>query len=228
MHNLAVNRIKALCFDVDGTLSDTDDMWVNRAATLFKPLHCVIPQPVISRLARRTIMVLESPGNFVYNLLDRLHLDDELAAVFNWMAKRAIGKKPTHFLLISGIREMLDILSTSYPMAVVSARDERSTRAFLQQFGLERYFKIIITAQTCLYTKPYPHPIVKAAEIMGVEPHEIAMIGDTTVDIKAGLAAGSQTIGVLCGFGTVSELQRAGANLIVDSTAEVISYLMAG
>jgi len=226
MHNLAVNRIKALCFDVDGTLSDTDDLWVNRTTNVFKPTHRVIPQHVISRLARRTIMVLESPGNFIYNLLDRLHLDDEVAALFNWMSKQAIGKKPHHFLLIPGIREMLDTLSTRYPMAVVSARDEISTRAFLQQFGLEGYFKVIITAQTCLFTKPYPHPILKAAEVMGVEPHEVVMIGDTTVDIKAGLAAGSQTIGVLCGFGTVSELQRAGANLIIESTAEVSRFLI--
>ena len=138
MHNLAVKRIKALCFDVDGTLSDTDDMWVNRAAALFKPLHRVIPQPVISRLARRTIMVLETPGNFIYNLFDRLHLDDEVAAVFNWMAKHAIGKKPANFLLIPGIREMLEVLSSQYPMAVVSARDEKSTRTFLQQYDLER------------------------------------------------------------------------------------------
>ena len=137
-------------------------------------------------------MVLESPGNFIYNLLDRLHLDDEMAALFNWMSKHAIGKKPHHFLLIPGIREMLDTLSTRYPMAVVSARDEISTRAFLQQFDLESYFKVIITAQTCLYTKPYPHPILKAAEIMCVEPQQVVMIGDTTVDIRAGLGGGGR------------------------------------
>jgi len=227
MEKLDVNRIKALCFDVDGTLSDTDDQWINRVASLSKPLQRLIPEEKLAKTTRRLLMALESPANFFYNLLDRLHLDDEVAAVFNWMSKRSIGKKQQQFLLIPGIKEMLDTLSTRYPMAVVSARDELTTRSFLRQYKLESYFQTVITAQTCAYTKPYPHPIQKAAEIMGVEPDKIVMIGDTTVDIKAGLAANSQTIGVLCGFGTETELHRAGAHLVLQSTAEVSRCLMA-
>ena len=36
------------------------------------------------------------------------------------------------------------------------------------------------------------------------------MIGDTTVDIRAGRSAGAQTVGVLCGFGEENELRRIG------------------
>lgn len=51
------------------------------------------------------------------------------------------------------------------------------------------------------------------------------MIGDTTVDIRAGKAAGAQTIGVLCGFGQ-EELRRAGADVIVPSVADVAAILL--
>ncbi len=51
------------------------------------------------------------------------------------------------------------------------------------------------------------------------------MIGDTTVDIQAGRAAGAQTIGVLCGFGEEEELRRKGADMILTETAEVIQVL---
>ena len=54
------------------------------------------------------------------------------------------------------------------------------------------------------------------------------MIGDTTVDIRAGRAAGAQTVGVLCGFGSERELRRAGADLILASTAELGEMLGAG
>ena len=37
---------------------------------------------------------------------------------------------------------------------------------------------------------------------MGVAPRDCLMIGDTTIDIRTGRAAGAQTVGVLCGFGT--------------------------
>jgi len=51
------------------------------------------------------------------------------------------------------------------------------------------------------------------------------MVGDTTVDIRAGKAAGAQTVGVLCGFGTERELRRAGADLILDNTYELMAVL---
>ena len=106
-------------------------------------------------------------------------------------------------------------------MGVVSARDEKSALAFIGQFELEKYFSVIVTSQTCRYTKPYPDPLLFAAEKLGVEPQACLMVGDTTVDIKAAKLAGMQSAGVLCGFGWRGELERAGADLILDSTADL-------
>lgn len=51
------------------------------------------------------------------------------------------------------------------------------------------------------------------------------MVGDTTVDIRAGKAAGAQTAGVLSGFGHARELQSAGADLILPSAADLLEVL---
>lgn len=72
MTPLDVTRIRAICFDVDGTLSDTDDRWVARMAGWLRPLG----RQRAHRLARWLVMGLESPANWVYEMLDRLHLDD--------------------------------------------------------------------------------------------------------------------------------------------------------
>ncbi|MPN00756.1 Phosphoglycolate phosphatase [bioreactor metagenome] len=56
---------------------------------------------------------------------------------------------------------------------------------------------------------------------MQVPAQNCLMIGDTTVDILAGKAAGAQTVGVLCGFGEEGELRRAGADLIVKDLKEL-------
>jgi phosphoglycolate phosphatase-like HAD superfamily hydrolase len=63
-------------------------------------------------------------------------------------------------------------------------------------------------------------------ERWAVKPEECLMIGDTTVDIYAGRAAGAQTVGVLCGFGEEKELRRAGADLILPTTTELERYLL--
>lgn len=219
---LDIARIQALCFDVDGTLSDTDDLWVHNFSKVMSPLKILAPKNDFHHFARWIVMALESPGNVVYESLDRMHLDDDVARIYSALAKKKIGVKPKHFWMIPGVFEMLSFFRHKYPMAVVSARDEYTTQKFLNQFEIQTFFKSIVTAQSSVYTKPFPDPIFLAARQMEVSPDHCLMIGDTTVDIRAGKAAGSQTVGVLCGFGTESELRKAGADLILRNTGELL------
>src|SRR3990172_3523289 len=129
------------------------------------------------------------------------------------------------FLLVPGVDGMLRQLHGRYPMAVVSARDERSTLAFLEQFDLVKYFGAIMTSLSAEHTKPYPDPVLLAAQKMNVPPENCLMIGDTTVDIRAGRSAGAQTVGVLCGFGEEPELRRMGADEILKATPNLMDVL---
>lgn len=218
--SLHLSRIKALCFDVDGTLSDTDDLYAAKAAQLFP--RFVFKDP--ARAARRFVMWSEAPGNFLLGLADRFGLDDEMVAVIHWWNRRR-RYQPGKFLLIPGVDVMLSQLRGRYPMAVVSARDEQGTMAFLEQFDLVKYFDVIVTGLSAKHTKPYPDPILLAAQKMGVDPEACLMIGDTTVDIRAGKSAGAQTVGVLCGFGEESELRKMGADLILPDTTKLLEVL---
>jgi phosphoglycolate phosphatase-like HAD superfamily hydrolase len=207
---LHVSRIRALCFDVDGTLSDTDDQMVAALAEWLRDRDA----------ARRLIMAAEAPANFLVGIPDLIGVDIPILSFADWLA-RTFPSRPKQYWLIPGVRELLEGLSRRYPLAIVSARDQRTTRNFLEQFGLLPYFKCIATAQTCRHTKPFPDPILWAAAGMGVPPEACLMVGDTTVDIRAGKAAGAQTVGVLCGFGEEEELRRRGADMILADTAEL-------
>ncbi|HLO33778.1 MAG TPA: HAD family hydrolase [Anaerolineales bacterium] len=213
---LNIPRIKALCFDVDGTLSDTDDLYAQKIVDLLPrflfrdPMHT----------ARRLVMWIEAPGNALLGFADTIGIDDEMTALIDWMNRhRAHTLKK--FLLVPGVDKMLGYMQGRYPMAVVSARDEKSTLRFLTQFDLCQYFNVIITGLSAPHTKPYPDPILLAAQKLGIQPQECLMIGDTTVDIRAGKSAGAQTVGVLCGFGEENELRQLGADLILKSTSDL-------
>jgi len=220
-----VSRIRAICFDVDGTLSDTDDQMVARLIEALGGLNFLFPRRDPSLFARRMVMTIEAPANIIMGIPDLLGFDGPL----NWLYERlvlTIGYKPRrNFMLMAGVREMLGALSLCYPLAVVSARDAYSTRAFLDQYDLLPFFKCIATAQTCLHTKPFPDPILWAASQMGIPPEACLMVGDTSVDMRAGHAAGTQKVGVLCGFGGRAELQRSGADLIMATTSELTMVL---
>lgn len=214
------NRIQAILFDVDGTLSDTDDLYTEKLKGLLEPLRFLFPGKDPARLARRIIMAVEAPGNFLIGLPDVIGFDDEVFALMDFMARHSHPKYKVH-KIVPGVREMLDDLSQRYPLAVVSARDERTTLMFLEEAGLTRYFQCRATAQTCKHTKPYPDPLVWAAKKMNVPVDACLMVGDTTVDIRAGKSAGTQTVGVLCGFGEKAELENKGADMILASTADL-------
>ncbi len=218
--SLDLTRIKALCFDVDGTLSDTDDLYTQKISPFFPRFLFKNPD----HIARRLIMWVEAPGNALLGLADTLGIDDEMIAVINWLSthRRQSSKK---FLLVPGVDEMLKQLHGRYPMSVVSARDEGGTMAFLEQYNLVKYFDAVITGLSAPHTKPYPDPILLAAKKMNVAPENCLMIGDTTVDIRAGKSAGAQTAGVLCGFGEESELQKMGADIILKDTTELLKIL---
>lgn len=220
---LDLSRIRALCFDVDGTLSDTDDLYTDKVARFLPRFLFRDPQ----RAARRFVMWMEAPGNALLGMPDRFGLDDELVAVINWLSRHRV-KTWKRYLLIPGVDAMLAQLAERgrFPLAVVSARDEHGTRAFLDHFNLTRHFDVIVTALTAAHTKPYPDPIIYAAQKMGVAPESCLMIGDTTVDMRAGKSAGAQTVGVLCGFGEEEELKRSGADLILANTPMLADVIL--
>ncbi len=224
---LHVSRIRAICFDVDGTLSDTDNIYQDRLLGLLKPIKFLFPRQSLLHVARRMVMASEAPANFLIGIPDRIGLDDEIFSLADWVARRW-HKKPGKFLLIPGVKEMLETLSMRYPLAVVSARDTRTTELFLQQFGLRQFFQVIVTAQTCAHTKPFADPVLYAAKEMNVDPGDCLMVGDTTVDILAGNRAGAQTVGVLCGFGEEYELRKHEADMILCATPELVQVLEPG
>lgn len=222
---IEVERIHGLCFDVDGTLSDTDDMFVRRLVHWLTPVKFLFPGKNPHNFARCLVMKTETPGNIALGMFDKLGIDDKLYCLGDYFYRLGLGRSSQPFHIISGVRQMLEGLSYHYPLSIVSARGHRSTMRFLEQYQLAGYFTCIVTGHTCEHTKPFPDPVLWAARQMALPPEECLMIGDTVVDIIAGKAAGAQTVGVLCGFGQEYELQMAGADLIISETPKIIDYL---
>ena len=218
--------IQAICFDVDGTLHDTDDQFVLRLSKWLHPMNLLLPRIDARILARCIVMQTETPANYLYSLADRLGLDDKLALLNDWIYERGIGKTAQPYKLIDGVYELLQALHQRFKLSVVSARGGRVTNHFLDVFGISGYFEVVVTAQTCRHTKPYPDPILWAAYKMDIPPENCLMIGDTTVDIIAGRKAGTQTAGVLCGFGTEDELRENGADIILPTTTNLQKLLL--
>ena len=67
-----IQRVKLLCFDVDGTISDTDDVMVNKLFRWISIITSAAPSFDTYNLARRFVIGIETPANLVFSIPDRL------------------------------------------------------------------------------------------------------------------------------------------------------------
>jgi HAD superfamily hydrolase (TIGR01549 family) len=234
---LDLSRIRALCFDVDGTIADTDDHLVAQLAAMIAAVPGVSGRRG-ERLARQVVMGLETPVHGAYALLDRLGLDvpisrlrGRLKAVKQRQADPGHTRNPEALDeiphdMVAGVKEMLVKLAEHYPMVTISTGTAERVDRFLRHHGVRDLFTEVVGAQTTRRMKPHPEPLLYAAGKMGVEPSACLMIGDTTIDVRTGVAAGAQTVGVLCGFGTERELRESGVGLVLRTTSDLLATLL--
>lgn len=216
-------ELDAIFFDMDGTLINTDDAdvarWANRAARVYRT-----PERA-ARASRQIVMSMETPVNRLFTVLDFIGLDTpavRLLIALNGGTDRQDSIPP-----IDGVATAVRLLSERYQIGVVSTRTSAESDRYTQAMGIHSQVAVIAGRDTTWRIKPHPQPVKWAARQLGLDPMRVLMVGDTTVDIKAGIRAGAWTCGVLCGYGRRVELERAGADLILDTTGELADRLLA-
>jgi len=126
------NKIKALCFDVDGTLRDTDDQYVAKLEKTFRSFSRFFPNRDVHTFSRRVVMTLDTPINAVYTLMDWLKLDGAMIGMLEKYHEVQLRKTKASLPLVPGTLQSLELLGRHYPLAIVSARGEKGTLEFLE------------------------------------------------------------------------------------------------
>lgn len=213
---LEFSRIDAVLFDIDGTLRDTDNELVDDVQSV---LGKVVGAERSRAWSRGIVLALEAPVQALLGIADRANVDGPL----NHVIDLATPRGPTR--VIPEAQATVRALHGHVPMGVVSAGPQRQVLRFLTEHGLFDAMDVVVTSQTYRRTKPSPEPVLGALRTLGVAPDRAVMVGDTTVDVKAGAAAGCQTFGVLTGFGREKDLAHAGADLIAETMTPLLDGL---
>jgi phosphoglycolate phosphatase len=154
--------------------------------------------------------------------MDWLHLDQPLFK----LKRRLGGREPTPFALIPGVSEMVAAVGERYQIGLVTTRSRSDIDRFLEEKpDIGRLVRVSCGADDTRRLKPHPAPVRRAAAALGLPPERCLMVGDTTVDVRSARRAGAWSIGVLCGFGGRAELERAGAHVVLGSTAMLGEWL---
>jgi len=210
--------IKAIIFDVDGTLLDTEriymEAWVQAGAQLgYTVTHeALMKTRAVSVAVAIPIFKACCGEDFPY---------DEARKERIRIAEEIIESSTAEQLVKPGTEETLAKLKEKgYAMAVASSTEQAKTDSHLEHVDLRKWFSVAIGGDMVKQTKPNPDIFLLAAEKLGVKPEECLVVGDTPADVLAGTAAGMKVI-MIPDCVPPDEKMKAMSWKILDSIREV-------
>ena len=128
-----------------------------------------------------------------------------------------------------GVREALaELRAAGVAIGVVTSKARRRFSLDSQRAGLDALIDVSVCDGDAPAPKPDPRPVLVALERLGVSAGDALMVGDTPVDVTAGLRAGVAVAGVLWGASTEDELRDAGATTLVAEPGELTALVLGG
>lgn len=207
-------NIKAVLFDLDGTLIDSRETIVNAVNATLE--HFGLAQKsfdeILSYVGVGTAYLIRK------SIGERQDLFNEAFGFFHQVCRAEPGK---YSFLYPGVKETLDhIRSQATLIGLVTNGDKRIAHANLVRFGIARDFKRIIGGEeNCL--KPSACPIEKAMHKSGIDKPHTLFVGDMALDIQAGKAAGILTCGATYGIGKKEDVIAARPDYLINDFTEL-------
>ncbi len=195
-------RIKALLFDLDGTLIDSapdlagaaNDMRVARGLPELPLAHF---RPMVGSGARGMLQrALE---------MDPQHA--QFAAAREEFLDRYEGRMMRDTCVFPDMVPVLQALQErDLPWAIVTNKATRFSEPLVRALGLHLRARTLVCGDTTPHAKPHPAPLLEAAQRLGVAPSDCVYVGDDLRDVQAGRAAGMATVAVAWGYLGLGEL----------------------
>lgn len=208
--------IKAVLFDLDGTLLDTNELILTSFREAFKNvLNIEPPDDEISRLFGKPLV-----QSLIPYTEDKI---DELVTTY-----RALNevKHDTMCYAFPEVKDMLlKLKAMGIKLGIVTSKRKIMADRGLKIAGIFDLLDVIMTPEATVKHKPDPQPAIEACRLLGVNPNEAIMVGDATFDIMCGRDAGCKTIGVKYTVVPLEELINSNPDYLIDSPMEIVEIV---
>ena len=216
------SNIKALIFDLDGTLADT-------IPAITEAVNMVLNELKLPIRSEKEIQsfIGRGPRHLISRSLNHDNHTPDEKLVDKALAMYDLAYKETYMhtqSLYDGIEDALLSLSKQYKIAVLSNKQDEYVKALVNQLLPTGICQIAMGSIKGVPAKPEPTLALKLAEELYVTPNECILIGDSDIDIFTAKNAGFKILSVSWGYQSKEHLVQSGTSHIIDSPNELAEY----
>lgn len=209
-----------IIFDLDGTLCDSEESILSTLeATLAEMGDPVLPREVLRRFI--------SPP-LIDSFIRYCGFTEEQAAKGLKIYQRiyAEGGWDKH-VLFDGIEDILKALqSRGAQLFVATSKEEGAAEHVLESMGIKGYFRAVSGANKDNSISKKKDILLSLFARENLKAEDCVLVGDSPFDVRGAAEAGINCIAVSYGFATKEELAEAGAKVLLNSVAELKTYLL--
>jgi phosphoglycolate phosphatase len=215
------SSVRALIFDLDGTLIDSK-------RDLIRSVNAVLQEMGREQLCEDTISGYIGHGapQLVGRALGDAATEEQRERALKFFLAYYEDHKMDSTCAYPGVPEALERLA-AFPMAILTNKPVRISMRILEGLGLAKYFRAVYGGNSFETKKPHPLGARTILREFGAAPAEAILVGDSEVDVQTARNAGTLAAAVNYGFG---EHDRAvhPADIYLDRLTDLVPLLMNG
>lgn len=211
-------KIRAVIFDMDGVLVDSEVDFIKRLRRVLQKQRIVPPEQMLVEMVGAGEKLL---NDILQRYLPQITWSKLVKA---FLADCVTFPLDYPGLLFADVKPFLAYLrSNGYRVGLASASELPTVRKVLEDCELVTFFDTIYSGTDVVNSKPHPEIYLKAAAAMQVEPAECLIVEDSEYGIRAAVAAGAGVVAARrdCHF----NLDQSAADIIFDDMRELEAVL---
>ena len=184
--------IKAVIFDMDGVVVNTEPIGYKANQQLYKSLNITVPDDVYGTFIGNSdkMIVQKLKDLYTIPLTHQELLDEKYKYYFNAF------DNAEDLAMLPGVKDLIiDLHTNGMRLILASSASKRKIEKVFTRFGLHQYFDHAISGEDFEESKPNPAIFIEAAAKSGFSKDECIVIEDSTNGIKAANLAGIYCIG---------------------------------
>jgi pyrophosphatase PpaX len=214
-----LQNIKAVLFDLDGTLVDSSEAIIEAVEKVLELKGLACNRAEVARM-------IGVPLENIFGVLAPDLSEQEIWQLVHEYRKYYMVHHLENTTIHQSTQMVLRKLKTKgFKLGIITGKYREPVMDVLSHFGIAELFDVVVTGYEVIKHKPAPDIVLEAAKRLGISPKQCVVVGDSPLDVQAGNQAGSFTVGVISKNYVRKQLESAKPTVIIEKL-EAISEIL--